>query len=69
MVSETENMNGHNGTSGQKLIHTLKEIDANSFSDDGERTQAVLAAYALVARLETPWEFLARFCMGQVHVH
>jgi hypothetical protein len=28
--------------------------------------EAVAAAYALVARLETPWDFVLRLAMGQV---
>lgn len=28
--------------------------------------EAVAAAYALVARLETPWDFVSRLAMGQV---
>ena len=50
----------------QGVLKSLESIDADSFDDEGERLQAVVAAYALVARLETPWEFLARTGMGQV---
>ena len=52
--------------SKQTATDTLKSIKLDSFKNDGDRTQALLAAYDLVARLETPWEFIARFCMGQV---
>lgn len=50
----------------QKFCQTIGEVDANSFLNDGERMQAVTAAYALVSRLETPWDFVLRTCMGQV---
>ena len=62
-------MNGTNGTSGQKsedLVATLNGISSDTFSNDGDRIQALLAAYALVSRLETPWDFVLRLCMGQV---
>lgn len=62
-------MNGTNGTSGQKsedLVATLNGIGSDTFSNDGDRIQALLAAYALVSRLETPWDFVLRLCMGQV---
>jgi hypothetical protein len=56
-----------NGTNGiQHVLDTLKNIDAGSFANDADRIQAVVAAYSLVSRLETPWEFLLRTCMGQV---
>ena len=45
---------------------TVGEISGSSFSDDGERSKALLAAYALVSRLETPWETILRLSMGQV---
>ena len=61
--------NGASGTSGHKfkeLVETLNEISSDTFSNDGDRIQALLAAYALVSRLETPWDFVLRLCMGQV---
>lgn len=67
MALQTNGLDGHNGQNVQKLLQTLEGINAETFVNDGERTQAVLAAYALVSRLETPWEFVARLCMGQVH--
>ncbi|KAI2465128.1 S-adenosyl-L-methionine-dependent methyltransferase [Annulohypoxylon bovei var. microspora] len=65
MTSSKNGVNGHAASQPQDLIQTLNKIEANSFINDGERIQAVLAAYALVSRLETPWEFVARTCMGQ----
>ncbi|KAI1159583.1 S-adenosyl-L-methionine-dependent methyltransferase [Nemania serpens] len=47
------------------LIRDLNSITNYGFTNDGERMKALAAAYALVARLETPWEFVARLCMGQ----
>ncbi|KAI1446999.1 S-adenosyl-L-methionine-dependent methyltransferase [Annulohypoxylon stygium] len=65
MTSATNGVNGHKPSQPQSLIQTLNNIGADSFINDGERIEAVLAAYALVSRLETPWEFVARTCMGQ----
>lgn len=62
-------MNGTNGTDDHKveeLMQTLNGINADTFSNDGKRIQTLLAAYALVSRLETPWDFVLRLCMGQV---
>ncbi|RMD44105.1 hypothetical protein DV735_g969, partial [Chaetothyriales sp. CBS 134920] len=49
-----------------KLAETLEAINAESFTDEEDRIRTLFATYALVARLETPWEFIARFCMSQV---
>ncbi|KAG8167505.1 hypothetical protein KVR01_003194 [Diaporthe batatas] len=40
-----------------QIVQTLNGISADSFENDGQRMEAVAAAYALVARLETPWDF------------
>ena len=45
---------------------SLEELNRSSFPNDGERSKALLAAYALVSRLETPWETVLRLSMGQV---
>ena len=66
MASQTNGLNGHNSQNVQKLLQNLEGINAESFGNDGERIQAVAAAYA---RLETPWEFIARLCMGQVQAY
>ena len=61
--------NGTNGTSDHKseeLGKILNGISNDTFSNDGDRIQTLLAAYALVSRLETPWDFVLRLCMGQV---
>lgn len=67
--------NGVNGVNGHGLaskhdniIQTLNGINADSFENDGQRIEAVTAAYALVARLETPWDFVLRLVMGQVSI-
>lgn len=69
MASQTNGPNGHNGQNAQELLQTLEGMNAESFGNEEERIQAVLAAYALVSRLETPWEFVARLCMSQVRTH
>lgn len=61
--------NGHsNGGSRdvQDVVRSLSGIKADSFANDGDRIQALAAAYELVARIETPWDFVLRTCMGQV---
>ncbi|KAJ3566873.1 hypothetical protein NPX13_g6973 [Xylaria arbuscula] len=47
------------------LVQTLDRINTSAFANDEERSEAVEAAYALVSRLETPWEFIMRNCMIQ----
>ncbi|EAT86515.1 hypothetical protein SNOG_06684 [Parastagonospora nodorum SN15] len=47
------------------IVNVLNEISLSSLKDESQRSKALLAAYALVARLETPWETTARLCMGQ----
>ena len=46
----------------------INEISPSTFSNEGERAEALLATYALLSRLETPWETIVRLCMGQVGV-
>lgn len=53
-------------SSNEILFGVLDNITAESFSNEHDRSQALLAAYNLVARLETAWDFFARLCMGQV---
>ncbi|KAI4114351.1 MAG: hypothetical protein LQ345_004846 [Seirophora villosa] len=50
---------------GQQLMSILNTISTDSIQNEGEKCQTLLAAYALVSRLETPWEVIARLCMGQ----
>ncbi|KEY64592.1 hypothetical protein S7711_03651 [Stachybotrys chartarum IBT 7711] len=57
--------NGANGHGTHEIVQTLSEITPESFANDGERIQILTAVYALVARLETPWDFVLRLCMGQ----
>lgn len=57
-------LGGHENV--QDIVKALSDIRADSFANDGDRIQAVASAYALVSRLETPWEFVLRTCMGQV---
>ena len=51
------------------VVKDLDSIKADDFATDGDRNKALLAAYALVSRLETPWETVSRLCMSQVNVH
>ncbi|MCJ1317167.1 hypothetical protein MMC15_002490 [Xylographa vitiligo] len=68
MTDPANGVNGyhsHSSKNVQDILESLNQIDSPSFANDGDRIQAVVAAYALVARLETPWEFVLRTCMGQ----
>ncbi|KAI9648454.1 hypothetical protein NHQ30_003088 [Ciborinia camelliae] len=47
------------------VLNSLNAINANEFVTDGDRNKALIAAYALVSRLETPWETVARLGMNQ----
>lgn len=51
------------------VLKDLASIDENSFSTDGDRSKALLGAYALVSRLETPWDTVARLGMNQVSAY
>lgn len=51
------------------VLTKLNAINAADFVTDGDRSKALLAAYALVSRLETPWETVARLCMNQASSH
>lgn len=50
------------------VIKNLDSIKTDDFDTDGDRNKTLLAAYALVSRLETPWETVSRLCMSQVNV-
>ncbi|KAF2204392.1 S-adenosyl-L-methionine-dependent methyltransferase, partial [Delitschia confertaspora ATCC 74209] len=72
--AESKGTNGLKGTNGtissppspfRILLRSLEDLERESFSNDAERIEALHAAYALVSRLETPWETIARLCMGQ----
>lgn len=51
-----------------QMVTTLVDAasDPANFSNDGDRMEALLAAYNLVSKLETPWETVLRLVMGQV---
>ena len=57
---------GINGHKPEDVAQTLDGINADAFENDGERIQALTASYALISRLETPWDFVLRLVMGQV---
>jgi len=68
--TQTNGVNGnHKGHCIQAVLLDLESLNGKSFANEGERSKALVAAYALVARLDTPWEFVARFCMGQACSH
>ncbi|KAL4875481.1 S-adenosyl-L-methionine-dependent methyltransferase [Aspergillus karnatakaensis] len=51
--------------SAESIIEGLNAIHPEAFKSEHERQKALVAAYALVSRLETPWETTERICMNQ----
>lgn len=49
-----------------KFLRDIERISHSSFPSDGERTQALLGAYALVSRLESSWDTVARLGLTEV---
>ncbi|KAH6660302.1 S-adenosyl-L-methionine-dependent methyltransferase [Truncatella angustata] len=47
------------------FVRSIEGIDRASFGFDGERIQALLAAYALVSRLETSWDTVSRLVLTE----
>ncbi|KAI0379429.1 S-adenosyl-L-methionine-dependent methyltransferase [Hypomontagnella monticulosa] len=47
------------------LANSLNDIKPTSFLNEIERIQTLQAAYALISRLETPWETIVRLGMNQ----
>ncbi|KAJ5497534.1 hypothetical protein N7463_009521 [Penicillium fimorum] len=47
------------------ITSVLSGVTTSSFENEDQRTKTLLEAYALIARLESPWETTARLCMGQ----
>lgn len=65
MVAQKDGVNGKNSQAFPKVLQMLEELNPKSFGNDGERIQALLATYALMSRLETPWETVLKLCMSQ----
>ncbi|KAI0506275.1 S-adenosyl-L-methionine-dependent methyltransferase [Xylaria bambusicola] len=68
MVESVDELDGRRGQSGRNEMDVAKlisRIDVSTFANEEQRAEAVAAAQALVSRLETPWEFIMRTCMGQ----
>lgn len=59
------NATGKYSASGHAAT-TLSSIDKTSFRQESDRMEALLEAYKLVSRLETPWETCLRLGMAQV---
>ncbi|KAJ5621336.1 hypothetical protein N7528_006119 [Penicillium herquei] len=56
---------GETSTSVETILKSINDINSDSFETDGDRVNALLAAYALVSRLETPWETISRMVMNE----
>ncbi|KAI1379218.1 S-adenosyl-L-methionine-dependent methyltransferase [Hypoxylon crocopeplum] len=52
-------------TSVDGFVQSIEGIDRSSFAFDGDRIQALRAAYALVSRLETSWDTVARLVLTE----
>jgi len=48
-----------------QFTKSIEGINRSSFAFDGDRVQALRAAYALVSRLETSWDTVARLVLTE----
>ncbi|RAH47963.1 S-adenosyl-L-methionine-dependent methyltransferase [Aspergillus brunneoviolaceus CBS 621.78] len=48
-----------------QFTQSIKGIDRTSFAYDGDRVKALREAYALISRLETSWDTVARLCITE----
>ncbi|KAI0481331.1 S-adenosyl-L-methionine-dependent methyltransferase [Xylariaceae sp. FL0804] len=46
-----------------ELVESIGKVGASSFAFDGDRIRALRAAYALIGRLETSWDTVARLVL------
>lgn len=63
-------MSAANGTNASyqdadTIVESIQRTDRSSFASDGDRIKVLRAAYALVSRLETPWDTVARLCLTE----
>ncbi|KAI3559148.1 hypothetical protein CABS01_02474 [Colletotrichum abscissum] len=70
MNSKDEGQKASEDGSSTKLttasfLKGIQDVTSTSFASEDERMQALLGTYALMARLEPPWETLVRICMTQ----
>ena len=68
MAKQANGLSGEHSRPLQDFLQILDATKATSFADDGGRSQALEAVYALVSQLETLWETTWRLYMGQVSV-
>ncbi|KAL4738838.1 S-adenosyl-L-methionine-dependent methyltransferase [Aspergillus similis] len=47
------------------FVESIQRTDRSSFAVDEDRIKVLRAAYALVSRLETPWDTVARLCLTE----
>lgn len=50
----------------ENFVQSIESVGRTSFKSDGDRIQALRSAYALISRLETPWDTVARLVMIEV---
>ena len=48
------------------FVSSIENVNSSSFSNEGDRMKALLAAQALLVRLESPWDTAVRLNMTQV---
>ncbi|KAL4882669.1 S-adenosyl-L-methionine-dependent methyltransferase [Aspergillus karnatakaensis] len=61
----TNGINGGDHLDTDELINSIKDIDSSLFAFDGDRIRTLRAAYALVSRLETSWDTVARLVLTE----
>lgn len=61
-----QNTNGATTSPLQGYLQTVENLNSLSFGNEEDRLRALHATYALVSRIESPWETVVRLGMGQV---
>lgn len=61
-----QNTNGATTSALREYLQTVENLNSSSFQNEEDRLRALHATYALVSRIESPWETIVRLGMGQV---
>ncbi|KAH0424693.1 hypothetical protein CcaCcLH18_11415 [Colletotrichum camelliae] len=55
----------HHELTVDSFVRSIENVNSSSFSNESDRMKALLAAQALLARLESPWDTVVRLNMTQ----
>ncbi|KAF9873973.1 hypothetical protein CkaCkLH20_08707 [Colletotrichum karsti] len=64
-MSMSQNASNNSDSTFASFINSIENVGSASFSNEGERRQALQAAQALLVRLESPWDTAMRLNMSQ----